>query len=252
LNKWMIVIKATAVAATLSGIKFGLHALNLEFIEINTIVSALISGVIFTLAVLLSGVMADFKESEKIPGELAASIKGLHKDFEMVESFAKKEVESALAQLNNLIAIIIKQFEKNQWKQSQISEVIDTIDKEIVEMAAKNIAATYIVKMRNELNTIERISNRIDTIEETSFLTAAYSLSQTSIFLVVAILLFSIVDPYLIGIFIIFAVTFLIFGILILIKDMDNPFETGGHGSADVDLSHIYKLEKYIRGHEKR
>jgi predicted membrane chloride channel (bestrophin family) len=117
-------------------------------------------------------------------------------------------------------------------------------------MAITNMAPAYIVKMRNELNNIERISNRIDTIKETNFLPAAYALSQTAILLVVAILLFSISDPYLIGMFIIFTVTFLIFGILMLIKDMDNPFETGGRGSADVDLSHIYKLDKYLKNHE--
>ena len=31
-NKWMIVIKAMVVAVIVAGVKFGLHALNLEFI----------------------------------------------------------------------------------------------------------------------------------------------------------------------------------------------------------------------------
>ena len=57
--------------------------------------------------------------------------------------------------------------------------------------------------------------------------------------------------PYVIGMAIIFTVTFLITGILVLIKDMDNPFETGGAGSADVDLSHIYKLDKYLKSHDE-
>jgi len=246
-NKWMIVIEATAVAAIMAGVKLGLHALDLEFIRIDSLISALISGVIFTMAILLAGVMADFKESEKIPGELAASIKALHKDFELLEFTAKKEAGSALMHLNSLISVIIRQFESNKWKQSEIGEIIDKIDDDIRDMAAENMAPPYIVKLRNELNNIEKISNRIDTIEETNFLPSAYALSQMAVFLVVIILLFSIVDPYVIGMFIIFTVTFLIAGILVLIKDMDNPFETGGTGSADVDLSHIYKLDKYLK-----
>ena len=91
----MIVIKAMAVAAVLAGVKFVLHALNLEFIRVDPLISALISGVIFTMAILLTGVMTDFKESEKIPGELAASIKALHKDFELLEFTAKKETGRA-------------------------------------------------------------------------------------------------------------------------------------------------------------
>jgi hypothetical protein len=249
-NKWMVVIKAMIIAGVLSLIKFGLHFLNLEFVEINSIISALISGVIFTMAVLLTGVMADFKESEKIPGELSASIKGLHKDFELTEHLAKKETGEALLHLESLICIIIKQFEANTWKQSVITDEIEKVDKAIIAMALKNVTPNYLIKMRTELNSIERISNLIDTIEETNFLPAAYCLAQTAIAFVVLVLLFSIVDPYFIGMFILFTVSFLIFGILFLIKDMDNPFETGGHGSADVDLSHIYKLEKYLKNHD--
>lgn len=251
MNKWMIVIKAMAVAAVVAGIKVGIHALNLEFIRIDSLISALISGVIFTIAILLAGVMTDFKESEKIPGELAASIKALHKDFELLDFIVKRETDSALAHINSLISIIIKQFESNKWKQSAISEIIENIDNDIKIIAANNIAPAYVVKMRNELNNIEKISNRIDTIEETSFLPSAYALSQVAVIFVMLILMFSIVDPYVMGMAIIFTVTFLITGILVLIKDMDNPFETGGAGSADVDLSHIYKLDKYLKSHEE-
>ena len=250
-NKWMIVIKAAVVAAFFAGAKIGLHFLELEFIQINSLISSLISGVIFTLAILLSGVMTDFKESEKIPGELAASIKSLHKDLELLEFAAKKETSSALLHLNTLISVIINQFESNTWKQSQLGEIIEKIDDDIREMASKNMAPAYIIKMRNELNNIERISNRIDTIEETNFLPSAYVLSQTAVALVILTLLFAILDSYVIGMFIIFTVTFLVTGILMLIHDMDNPFETLGKGSADVDLSHIYKLDKYLKNHKE-
>lgn len=246
-NKWMIVIKAMIVAAVLAGVKFGLHTLNMEFIRVDPLISALISGVIFTMAILLTGVMTDFKESEKIPGELAASIKALHKDFELLAFAAKEETGSAILHLNSLIRVMINQFETNRWKQTEIGEVIEKIDEDVRLMAAKNMPPPYVIKMRNELNNIEKISNRIDTIEETNFLPSAYALSQAAVLFVFLILLFSVVDPYLIGMVIIFTVTFLIMGILLLIKDMDNPFETGGTGSADVDLSHIYKLDQYLK-----
>ncbi len=251
MNKWMIVIKAMAVAVVLAGVKFTLHTFNFEFIRIDPLISALISGVIFTIAILLAGVMTDFKESEKIPGELAATIKALNKDFTLLKFAAQEETGSARTHLKSLISVIIKQFESNKWKQSEISEIIEKIDEDVNAMAAKNMAPPYVIKMRNELNVIEKISNRIDTIEETNFLPAAYALSQVAVLFVMLILLFSIVTPYVIGMVIIFTITFLITGILLLIRDMDNPFETGGTGSADVDLTHIYKLDQYLKNREK-
>lgn len=153
-NKWMIVVKATVVAVILAGVKFGIHTLNLEFMRLDSLISALISGVIFTIAILLAGVMTDFKESEKIPGELAATIKALHKDFELLEFTAKKETDNALLHLNSLISVIINQFESNKWKQTEIAEIIEKIDDDIHAMAAKNMAPPYVIKMRNELNNI--------------------------------------------------------------------------------------------------
>lgn len=246
MNKWMIVLKASGAAFMLSAVKYVLHYYGLEFIQVNSLISPLISGVIFTLAVLLGGVMTDFKESEKIPGELSASIKALIKDFEAVKPLAGKKAGEALEHASELVSAIIGQFEANEWKQTKISAVVEKIDACVAAMAAGNLAPAYVIKMRNELNSIERLSNRVDTIAETSFLPAAYVLSQTAIALVTAVLLFTAVDPYLIGLCIIFAVSFLVFGILLLIRDMDNPFEYGGKGSADVDLSHIYKLEKFV------
>lgn len=38
----------------------------------------------------------------------------------------------------------------------------------------------------------------------------------------------------------------MLLSILALIKDMDNPFEVGKNSYADVDLSHLRKLEKYL------
>lgn len=250
-NKWMIVIKAMVLAMVLAGVKFVLHALHLEFIRIDPLISALISGVIFTIAILLTGVMTDFKESEKIPGELAATIKTLYKDLTLLQFTAKQETDSARSHISSLMRVIIEQFESNQWKQSEISEIIEKIDRDINEMAAKNLAPPYVIKMRNELGGIEKISNRIDTIEETSFLPSAYALSQAAVLFVMLVLLFAVVDPYVIGMVIVFTLTFLIMGILLLIRDMDNPFETGGTGSADVDLTHVYKLDQYLKSQDK-
>jgi hypothetical protein len=194
--------------------------------------------------------MADFKESEKIPSELAASIKAIHKDIELIDTAYQKEAKAVHQQLKSLVDVVIHQFEKNQWKQTDLIEITEKIDGEVRAMAINNLAPAYAVKMRNELNNIEKLSNRVDTIEETSFLPAAAAITETAVLLAILLMLFALVDPYLIGMSMFFTVTFLIVAILLLIRDMDNPFETGGKGSAEVDLSHIYKLRNYIDKHD--
>ena len=42
------------------------------------------------------------------------------------------------------------------------------------------------------------------------------------------------------------AVSFILVALNLLVRDMDNPFETGGKSAADVDLAHLRKLEKLL------
>jgi hypothetical protein len=45
-----------------------------EFISINPLFSALVASTVFLLGFLLNGVLSDFKESEKLPSEIASSL----------------------------------------------------------------------------------------------------------------------------------------------------------------------------------
>jgi uncharacterized membrane protein len=82
--KWGIIIKAFIIILPLVAIKTVLHFLNLEIIAVGPVITALVAGVFFVIAIILSGVLADYKESEKIPGELAASIEALYKDSRLL------------------------------------------------------------------------------------------------------------------------------------------------------------------------
>ena len=56
------------------------HKLGYEVMELNALFTSLVAGTIFLIGFLISGVLSDYKESEKIPSELAASIKTLLDD----------------------------------------------------------------------------------------------------------------------------------------------------------------------------
>ena len=53
-------------------------------------------------------------------------------------------------------------------------------------------------------------------------------------------------DPYLEGIIIFAVVCSMLIGLLLLIRDMDNPFEIGSNTYADVDLETLNYLTTYF------
>jgi hypothetical protein len=124
---------------------------------------------------------------------------------------------------------------------------MDSLDKDIKKLAEKGLAPPLIVKLRTELTNIDKVSNRIKTITETTFIPAAYGIAELAVAAVLSVLLFVKTEPYLEGLALIGATSALLIGLILLIKDMDNPFEVGKNTYADIDLSLLWNLEDYLK-----
>lgn len=240
LTKWGLVIKALVLVLPIVALKAGFHYLDLEVIAVGPIITALVAGVFFVIAIILSGVMADFKESEKMPGDLTASIEALYKDSRLAGDEAASVM---LVRVRELTRTFIANFErKGSWKLKEVNEVIDQIDEDIRVLAGKGVQMALIMKLRNELGNIKKISNRVEVIKEVTFLPAGQALAEFAMGGALLVLLLLKVTPVYEGMLLIGVVALIMTSVILLIKDMDNPFE----GHATVDLRQLYKLGKYL------
>lgn len=55
-------------------LKFILHCLRWEILSLNPLFTSIVAATTFLLGFLITGVLTDYKESEKIPGEIAATL----------------------------------------------------------------------------------------------------------------------------------------------------------------------------------
>ena len=149
------------------------------------------------------------------------------------------------SRLHEFLQIINKNFRQEAWKLREIGAIMEKVDQDIYELSAKNnVPPQYIVKLRTELGNIDVMSNRVETLKETTFIPAAYSISEITVGMVLIMLLFVRIDPFYAG-FLIYGITaFLFVGLLMLIKQIDNPFAVRKHTYATVDLSILFKLEE--------
>jgi RsiW-degrading membrane proteinase PrsW (M82 family) len=65
-QKWGIVFKAAAIVVVLLVVRLIIDTLQIDLITVNTVVGSFVGGAIFTLAIILTGTLVDFKEAEKI------------------------------------------------------------------------------------------------------------------------------------------------------------------------------------------
>ena len=239
-KKWGMFATVFALVGALLVIRSVIVYCQYDVVVLNTqLIAAFIGAVIFTMVIIFTGTLPDFIESEKMPSELAASIKSLYMDAEVLplEDPVIPQLQSHVRGLLTMINTCLR--EDGKLDMPAIAQSVRNINADIYTLAKKDVAPTFCVKLRVELTTIDRICNRIHSIQEMEFVPTAFALSQIAISAVILVLLFIKIEPFAGGL-ILFALTaILLIGILFLIMDMDDPFS----GYATVDLKLLWNLE---------
>ena len=248
IQKWSIALKILPLIILVTALKFGTHKLGLEVMELNTLFSSLVAGTIFLIGFLISGVLSDYKESEKLPSELAAVLRNLYDDTLTIhkgkDSVAAKEF---VGFQRDFISSLKDWF----YKKVKIKVVLDNLSSMndyFIALEKEGIQANYIIKMKNEQNNIRRMVMRIDTIRDTEFVGSAYAIVEAMGFLTVFGLLIIRIEPYYASLFLTLLITFLISYMFLLIKDLDNPFGYAANGETgtEISLKPIHDFEKII------
>lgn len=251
MTKWGLIIKAAGITAVLLVVRVIFDYLNFDVLTLTTLITAFIGGAIFTIAIVFAGVLTDFKESERIPGEIATSIRTMYSDLTLIHVPDKEIVPRMQGTVCRLLGTINTNFRTNAWNMKEMDRVIDSFVGDISRLVDLNVPPQYTVKLKNEIGNIDRISHRIRTIEETSFIPAAYAISELAAAGVIGLLFFVKLDPLYEGLALFTVLSMLLIALLLLMKDMDNPFEVGKKSYADIDLFLLWDLEKEFVGRQK-
>jgi hypothetical protein len=245
-KKWGIMGKAVIIMIILLVPRTLIDLGGYDTIPINPVVGAFITGAIFTIAIIFTGTFTDFKESEKTGGELAASLKALYNDSCVLPVTDHDSARVLRAHVRDLHRTINACFKNSNFNLPDINREMNKVNNDIRTLAYANVAPPLIAKLRNELGNIDRITNRVEVIIRTDFIPAAYAIAEVATAGVILLLLFVKIDPLLESTIIFGVISSMLIGLLLLIRDMDNPFEIGSHTYADVDLETLNYLETYF------
>jgi hypothetical protein len=245
-KKWGIMFKAVLIMLGLLVIRTAIDLTGYDIIPVNRVVGAFITGAIFTIAIIFTGTFTDFKESEKVGSELATSLKALYNDSRVLPLADEKPLMMFRSHVRELHRTIRDSLLENRFELNAVNRAMDRINDDIRTLAFLNVAPPLIAKLRNEMGAIDKICNRIEVIIRTDFIPAAYALAEIATGGVILLLFFLHMDNIFESTMIFVIVTTMLIGLLLLIHDMDNPFEFGPEAFADVDLESLVMLEKYF------
>lgn len=248
-KKWSIAFRIMPVIILVAILKFLSHKFGFEVMELNALFTSLVAGTIFLIGFLISGVLSDYKESEKMPSELSASMKTLFDDtYTIYKSKNSDTARQFIEYQKSFINSLIDWFYKKEKTQSILNK-ISMMNDYFVEFDKEDVQANYIIKLKNEQNSIRKMIIRIDTIRDTEFVGSAYTIVETMGFLIALGLIIIKIEPFYASLFFTLLVIFLISYMFLLIKDLDNPFDYSvkGESGTEISLKPIHDLESVLK-----
>lgn len=237
-----IIAKSLVAVAILVALKLYVHQQGWEPVSNLPILTSLMGGVVFTLAIILAGNLADFKESERIVGELAGLLRRMRVDlFLAVPDPERRRYGRRL--LQDLARVLNENFARGfAWRMTDIYRPIDALDQLIAEAAGRGAQSGQTRTMQVWIADVVRIVNRIEVIIETTFMKAGYYLAGAVVAIAIGALTFTDLTPFKQGLFLYSFAVFLLLGLFLLIWDLDNPFA----GHARLSVRQMQKVQAYL------
>ena len=244
-SRWRLAVKVIPAVVLVAVAKIVITELDLERIELNPLYTGLVAGNIFLLGFLLAGTLSDYKESEKLPVELAASIDSIADEMRIIEDANDSAVaRGALRHIGALVRDILDWL----YGKTSIDEVLTRVEglNKHFRAVEPQTQATYVNRIKTEQNATRRMLLRMYAIHTTSFVVAGFLVAEFTSTVLITVLLFIDVGGLGTDLIVLCTLTFLLGYVLLLIRDLDDPFDYSADGtnagSVEASLDPLIRL----------
>ncbi|MDD4409152.1 MAG: hypothetical protein PHW52_00690 [Candidatus Pacebacteria bacterium] len=249
-NRFKLAVRILPLVIIVVLLKFLVHYYNWEFLTLNNLFTAIISANIFLIGFLLSGVMSDYKESEKIPTDIASAIETIADEGKIVAKKDPKTGKDLIIFCKEILKTTKEWFE-NKRKTAELMEEVEMMNDHFMAME-KHSLPNYIARLKGEQHFIRKSINRAHTIKDTDFIGTGYTIAEIITLILIFGFIFIKMEPFYESMFFISFVSFMLIYMIKLIKDLDNPFSYGKTaGFEDVSLKPfdqtIKRLDNWLK-----
>lgn len=246
LKKLKLFFMVAGLVVAISAIKVFVHWMQFEFVTLSTLLTSAIAGAIFIIGFLLSGVLSDYKESERLPAYIRVALEAIHDD---ATCFAESRGDFKVGPLRSILANILKALRNglgHAGAHRDLQPVIAEVDKLtplFAQMDSLGMPANFIVRLRGHQDQLRRCLFRIYHIQSMQFVPSVYILVKTLVAAIVLLLLFLETEgsP---GTALIFGfISYMFIYALYLIETLEQPFRKDHDSLDDVSLFLLREFE---------
>ena len=189
--KWRLVLTSLFFVSIIVGIKLIIeYAIkNSGWIDFADISVVLTIG-IFIIGFMLAGVLGDYKESEKIPAELACTLETLEES--MIQAASTKPIDPIILRTGVLkVAQAIQKWLYKNCPHQAVFHEMNEYAQLIIMLEKQGAQPNHCVRLCTELNNLRKTVTRIGVISRTGFLPPAYAALEGICVMVLLLLILS-------------------------------------------------------------
>ncbi len=225
-----------------------------DLIELSDI-TIIFTGAFFVFGLLLAATMSDFKESERIPGEVASNLEAI-KDWIYLAfkaprtgttDLCKEELDSSFLR-QELLGItdgIIAWIYSSDKDSNVIFPLIRKSNEIAYYFAERGVDKEAIKGIQENTNAMRKQLTRAYSISRNNFIKPAYTLLKSILFIIMTLLLVTKFKTTAADYFVTSAVTFLFCYLYLLIRGLDDPFDIHNE-ETNVDLKPIDRFKQRL------
>jgi hypothetical protein len=193
-KRFRLFFAVAVVVLALSAAKVGVHAAGAEFLTLNTLLTSGIAGAIFIIGFLLSAILADYKEAERIPAELRVALEAINSDVQIFAVIAKDaDAAARCADISARVIDLLRSGLGHDGGHANLAPVVAEIGKFsalFASLEVQVIPSNAVVRLRNAQDSLRRSVLRIYHIQRVQFVPSVHVLVHTLVIAIILLLLF--------------------------------------------------------------
>jgi hypothetical protein len=193
----------------------------LEFSDTSPIITA----TALVIGFMLAGIMADYKEGEKLPGEMACALQVIGDCIQMeIEQMTEAESATLKQHYVNLQTVVMNWLLNRETAQNSYLALRDFF-------TIPGTSANFKSNIRLHIDGLRRNITRVDVIRRTDFIQTGYALLEVFVTITLGLLVMANFKTVIAQYVVVGSISLVYIYMIRLIRDLDNPFDYAVDGS---------------------
>jgi hypothetical protein len=249
-KRFRLFFNVVAIVALLVVAKAAIHALGFEFLKLDSLFPSIVASAVFIIGFLLSSILPDYKEAERLPGEIRVALEAIYDD---VAAFARKTQGAFLEDVRATLSAVVEGLEVGLGPDGGHSDLkgavgqVDNLSPIFARLEAHGMSQNFIVRLRSEQDNLRKHLYRISYIQKMEFIPSVHVLIQTLVIATLFLLMFLKTEGSYESSIIFAFISYMFIYALHLIAVLEQPYRNGDHSIDDVSIYLIREFGEKIR-----